>query len=397
MKKILLIVPLFVILFGIYNIVTKQEDIPYTYKLDEPTEILFWYVADEEITNFIDELTSEFNDEFEMINVQTENFPTIEDYTSKIESSDIKPNLVMLDPYWLYELSNNEELLDLTPYFQNQLIDINYDTFLSNFIHEVSIENNIIAIPFFKYSDIIYINNDTFDYNEEQPLYNQITEDSNISIENQANLFGDLISSCGFINWVDVNNKIAFNDPCVAKGLKNAQDLYKNGQLITNDSQSLDSFLSGDIDIYIGSSLHYNQISGSVENLQMIPVSNISSGQFGYDIGIMKTESSNDNLASLMYIDYITSTDNSQKLSDQFGTIPVRLENYNEIANELNELFYLQKNSLNKIIPNYSGAYYIYNAQFDEFLNKIFNDGAKVQEELDKFTEDVQNTFDMYN
>lgn len=391
MKKLLLLVPIIVFLIVFITRYATDNEIIYSTTLDEPTSISFWYVADQELDTFITDKTATFNKENEMINVETRSFTTIEEYQDALSEVTEKPNIVMVYNYWLNDLYNDGYLLDLSPYFDNLLIDLDETTYLKPFLDEVTFDDEIVALPFFKYSDIIYINND---------LYQPNTQPQNIEIENPNNVLVNIIASCGFINWVDVKGDVAFNDVCVANNLITLQNTYQDKRI--NLEGDVDEFSSGNASAYIGSTQDYNAINESLSNVSIYPLSEVVTTTYGANIAIVNSEDYNDNLASLTYMLFLTNVNNQIQLFKQFGTIPTRSSVYENkkftsLDNDLARLFSEEQEYFANAIPNLNGSYYIYQTMFKSFLDEIFLNNANVTISLDLFADQVQDTLNDYN
>ena len=152
-------------------------------EITEPVEITFWHAMNGDLEKSLQGLTDKFMEENPNIKVTLQNQSSYPELQQKITatsaSPDDLPTLTQAYPHWMVNAIEDELLVDLKPYIENETIGFeNYEDILEGFRSSSEIDGKIYGMPFSKSTEVIWYNKTLFDELglEVPTTYQELTE-----------------------------------------------------------------------------------------------------------------------------------------------------------------------------------------------------------------------------
>lgn len=133
--------------------------------IDEKTEITFWHAMQGPQEKALQKLTKDFEKQNPKIKVTLQNQGQYKDLQSKITSTlqspkDL-PTMTQAYPTWLYQVAQEDMLVDLKPYMDNEKIGWGkQEAINADFLKGAQIDDKQYGIPFSKSTEVLYYNAD---------------------------------------------------------------------------------------------------------------------------------------------------------------------------------------------------------------------------------------------
>ena len=137
-------------------------------EITEPVEITFWHAMNGDLEKTLQNLTDKFMESNENITVTLQNQSSYPDLQQKITATTASPKdlptLTQAYPHWMVNAMQDELLVDLKPYIENETIgDKNYNNILEGFRKGSEIDGKVYGMPFNKSTEVIWYNKTLFD------------------------------------------------------------------------------------------------------------------------------------------------------------------------------------------------------------------------------------------
>ena len=137
-------------------------------EITEPVEISFWHAMSGDLEKTLENLTNKFMEANPNIKVNLQNQSTYNDLqqkmTATLASPKDLPTLTQAYPHWMINAMQDELLVDLKPYIENETIGSeNYNDMLEGFKTASEIDGKIYGMPFNKSTEVIWYNKTLFD------------------------------------------------------------------------------------------------------------------------------------------------------------------------------------------------------------------------------------------
>ena len=137
-------------------------------EITAPVEITFWHAMNGDLEKTLQNLTDKFMESNENIKVTLQNQSSYPDLQQKITATTASPKdlptLTQAYPHWMVNAVQDELLVDLKPYIENETIgDKNYNNILEGFRKGSEIDGKVYGMPFNKSTEVIWYNKTLFD------------------------------------------------------------------------------------------------------------------------------------------------------------------------------------------------------------------------------------------
>ena len=137
-------------------------------EIKEPVEITFWHAMNGDLEKTLQKLTDKFMEENKNITVTLQNQSSYPELQQKITATTASPKdlptLTQAYPHWMINAMQDDLLVDLKPYIENETIgDKNYEDILEGFRTASEIDGKIYGMPFNKSTEVIWYNKTLFE------------------------------------------------------------------------------------------------------------------------------------------------------------------------------------------------------------------------------------------
>ena len=309
-------------------------------EITEPVEITFWHAMNGDLEKSLQGLTDKFMEENPNIKVTLQNQSSYPELQQKITatsaSPDDLPTLTQAYPHWMVNAIEDELLVDLKPYIENETIGFeNYEDILEGFRSSSEIDGKIYGMPFSKSTEVIWYNKTLFDELglEAPTTYEELTEVAKTITEKKGIVGAGFDSLNNFYSVYLKNKGVDFNsetDVTSAESIEAANyylDGIKEGYFRIAGT---DTFLSGPfanetLGMYIGSNAGESFVKQSVGDkfevgLAAYPAE--SAMQQGTDLYVFNNASAEQKTAAFEFLKFLCSTENQITWATETGYIP---------------------------------------------------------------------------
>ena len=309
-------------------------------EITEPVEITFWHAMNGDLEKSLQGLTDKFMEENPNIKVTLQNQSSYPELQQKITatsaSPDDLPTLTQAYPHWMVNAIEDELLVDLKPYIENETIGFeNYEDILEGFRSSSEIDGKIYGMPFSKSTEVIWYNKTLFDELglEAPTTYEELTEVAKTITEKKGIVGAGFDSLNNFYSVYLKNKGVDFNsetDVTSAESIEAANyylDGIKDGYFRIAGT---DTFLSGPfanetLGMYIGSNAGESFVKQSVGDkfevgLAAYPAE--SAMQQGTDLYVFNNASAEQKTAAFEFLKFLCSTENQITWATETGYIP---------------------------------------------------------------------------
>ena len=317
---------------------TSSEEI--VTEITEPVEITFWHAMNADLEKSLQGLTDKFMEENPNIKVTLQNQSSYPELQQKITatsaSPDDLPTLTQAYPHWMVNAIQDELLVDLKPYIENETIGFeNYEDILEGFRSSSEIDGKIYGMPFSKSTEVIWYNKTLFDELglEVPTTYEELTEVAKTITEKKGIVGAGFDSLNNFYSTYLKNKGVDFNsetDVTSAESIEAANyylDGIKDGYFRIAGT---DTFLSGPfanetLGMYIGSNAGESFVKQSVGDKFEVGIAAYpakSTMQQGTDLYVFNNASAEQKTAAFEFLKFLCSTENQITWGIESGYIP---------------------------------------------------------------------------
>ncbi len=221
-------------------------------EIKNPVEITFWHAMNGDQEKSLQGLVDNFQKENPNIKVILQNQSSYPDLQQKITATTASPKdlptMTQAYPDWLLNAIDENLVLDLKPYIENETLKFdNYDDIVKGFREASTLDGKIYGIPFNKSTEVLWYNKNLFDkLNLKVPKTYEEFKDVAEDIKEKANIVGGGFDSLSNYYTTYLKNEgVTFDsklDPTSDKSEK-AVDYYLDGVyeflkfLTTKDNQ----------------------------------------------------------------------------------------------------------------------------------------------------------------
>ena len=319
---------------------TKSASTEIVTEITEPVEITFWHAMNGDLEKTLQNLTDKFMESNKNITVTLQNQSRFPDLQQKITATSTSPQdlptLTQAYPHWMVNAVQDELLVDLKPYIENETIgDKNYNNILEGFRKGSEIDGIVYGMPFNKSTEVIWYNKTLFDelgldvpttFEEFAQVSNTITE--------KKGIVGAGFDSLNNFYTTYLNNKgVVFNsetDVTSAESVEAANyylDGVKEGyfRIAGTDNYLSGPFAAEQLGMYVGSNAGESFVKQGVDGKFEIGVAAYpaeSVMQQGTDVYMFSNATAEQRTAAFEFLKFLTSTENQVTWGVETGYIP---------------------------------------------------------------------------
>lgn len=319
---------------------TTNEEI--VTQIKNPVEITFWHAMNGDQEKSLQGLVDKFTKENPNITVTLQNQSSYADLQQKITAITASPKnlptITQAYPDWLLNAIDENLVLDLKPYIENETLKFdNYDDIVKGFREASTLDGKIYGIPFNKSTEVLWYNKTLFDklnlkvpttYEEFEDVAQQIKEKENIvagGFDSLSNYYTTYLKNEG----VTFDSKL---DP-TSKKSEDAVDYYLDGvedgyfRIAGTDKYLSAPFGNETIAMYVGSNAGEAFVKQGVADKFEIGVASYPAKevmQQGTDLFIFNSATSEQKTAAYEFLKFLTTKENQITWAKETGYIPVR-------------------------------------------------------------------------
>lgn len=317
---------------------TSSEEI--VTEITEPVEISFWHAMSGDLEKTLENLTDKFMEANPNITVNLQNQSTYNDLqqkmTATLASPKDLPTLTQAYPHWMINAMQDELLVDLKPYIENETIGSeNYNDILEGFRTSSEIDGKIYGMPFNKSTEVIWYNKTLFDelglevpttFEEFAQVAKTITEKKGIvgaGFDSLNNFYTTYLKNKG----VDFNSETDVTSAESVEAANYYLDGIKEGyfRIAGTDMYLSGPFANETLGMYVGSNAGESFVKQGVDGkfeVGVAPYPAESVMQQGTDLYMFSSATAEQRTAAFEYLKFLTSTENQITWGVETGYIP---------------------------------------------------------------------------
>lgn len=317
---------------------TSSEEI--VTEITEPVEISFWHAMSGDLEKTLENLTEKFMEANPNITVNLQNQSTYNDLqqkmTATLASPKDLPTLTQAYPHWMINAMQDELLVDLKPYIENETIGSeNYNDMLEGFKTASEIDGKIYGMPFNKSTEVIWYNKTLFDelglevpttFEEFAQVAKTITEKKGIvgaGFDSLNNFYTTYLKNKG----VDFNSKTDVTSAESVEAANYYLDGIKEGyfRIAGTDMYLSGPFAAEQLGMYVGSNAGESFVKQGVDGkfeIGVAPYPAESVMQQGTDLYMFSNATAEQRTAAFEFLKFLTSTENQITWGVETGYIP---------------------------------------------------------------------------
>ena len=309
-------------------------------EIKEPVEITFWHAMNGDLEKTHAKLTDKFMEENKNITVTLQNQSSYPELQQKITATTASPKdlptLTQAYPHWMVNAMQDELLVDLKPYIENETIgDKNYEDILEGFRTASEIDGKIYGMPFNKSTEVIWYNKTLF---EELGLkvsttFEEFAEVSKTITEKKGIVGAGFDSLNNFYTTYLKNKGVDFNKDTDVTGKESveAANYYLDGikegyfRIAGTDMYLSGPFANETLGMYVGSNAGESFIKQGVGDKFEVGVAAYpaeTAMQQGTDLYVFNNASAEQKTAAFEYLKFLSSTENQITWGVETGYIP---------------------------------------------------------------------------
>ena len=311
-------------------------------EIKNPVEITFWHAMNGEQEQSLQRLVNAFTKQNSNIKVTLQNQSSYPDLQQKITATTASPKdlptLTQAYPDWLLNAIDENLVLDLKPYIENETLKFdNYDDIVQGFRESSTIGDKIYGIPFNKSTEVIWYNKTLFNkLNIKVPTTYDELEDVSKEIKAKQNIVaGGFDSLSNYYTTYLKNKGVTFDskfDP-TSEASEDAVEYYLDGikdgyfRIAGTDKYLSGPFGNQTIAYYVGSNASEAFVKQSVGNKFEIGVAPYPAKevmQQGTDLFVFNSATPEQKTAAYELLKFLTTTENQITWGNETGYIPVR-------------------------------------------------------------------------
>lgn len=309
-------------------------------EITEPVEISFWHAMSGDLEKTLENLTNKFMEANPNIKVNLQNQSTYNDLqqkmTATLASPKDLPTLTQAYPHWMINAMQDELLVDLKPYIENETIGSeNYNDMLEGFKTASEIDGKIYGMPFNKSTEVIWYNKTLFDelglevpktFEEFAQVAKTITEKKGIAgagFDALNNFYTTYLKNKG----VDFNSETDVTSAESVEAANYYLDGIKEGyfRIAGTDMYLSGPFANETLGMYIGSNAGESFVKQGVDGkfeIGVAPYPAESVMQQGTDLYMFSNATAEQRTAAFEFLKFLTSTENQITWGVETGYIP---------------------------------------------------------------------------
>lgn len=311
-------------------------------EINNPVEITFWHAMNGDQEKSLQGLVDKFTKENPNITVTLQNQSSYADLQQKITATTASPKnlptITQAYPDWLLNAIDENLVLDLKPYIENETLKFdNYDDIVKGFREASTIDGKIYGIPFNKSTEVLWYNKTLLDkLNLKVPTTYEEFEDVSEQIKEKENIIGGGFDSLSNYYTTYLKNEgVIFDsnlDPTSEKSVE-AVDYYLDGikdgyfRIAGTDKYLSAPFGNETIAMFVGSNAGEAFVKQGVADKFEIGVAPYPAKevmQQGTDLFIFNSATSEQKTAAYEFLKFLTTTENQITWAKETGYIPVR-------------------------------------------------------------------------
>lgn len=309
-------------------------------EITEPVEISFWHAMSGDLEKTLENLTNKFMEANPNIKVTLQNQSTYNDLqqkmTATLASPKDLPTLTQAYPHWMINAMQDELLVDLKPYIENETIGSeNYNDMLEGFKTASEIDGKIYGMPFNKSTEVIWYNKTLFDelglevpttFEEFAQVAKTITEKKGIvgaGFDALNNFYTTYLKNKG----VDFNSETDVTSAESVEAANYYLDGIKEGyfRIAGTDMYLSGPFANETLGMYVGSNAGESFVKQGVDGkfeIGVAPYPAESVMQQGTDLYMFSNATAEQRTAAFEFLKFLTSTENQITWGVETGYIP---------------------------------------------------------------------------
>ncbi len=309
-------------------------------EITEPVEISFWHAMSGDLDKTLENLTNKFMEANPNIKVNLQNQSTYNDLqqkmTATLASPKDLPTLTQAYPHWMINAMQDELLVDLKPYIENETIGSeNYNDMLEGFKTASEIDGKIYGMPFNKSTEVIWYNKTLFDelglevpttFEEFAQVAKTITEKKGIvgaGFDALNNFYTTYLKNKG----VDFNSETDVTSAESVEAANYYLDGIKEGyfRIAGTDMYLSGPFAAEQLGMYVGSNAGESFVKQGVDGkfeIGVAPYPAESVMQQGTDLYMFSNATAEQRTAAFEFLKFLTSTENQITWGVETGYIP---------------------------------------------------------------------------
>lgn len=309
-------------------------------EITEPVEISFWHAMSGDLEKTLENLTNKFMEANPNIKVNLQNQSTYNDLqqkmTATLASPKDLPTLTQAYPHWMINAMQDELLVDLKPYIENETIGSeNYNDILEGFRTSSEIDGKIYGMPFNKSTEVIWYNKTLFDelglevpttFEEFAQVAKTITEKKGIvgaGFDALNNFYTTYLKNKG----VDFNSETDVTSAESVEAANYYLDGIKEGyfRIAGTDMYLSGPFANETLGMYVGSNAGESFVKQGVDGkfeIGVAPYPAESVMQQGTDLYMFSNATAEQRTAAFEFLKFLTSTENQITWGVETGYIP---------------------------------------------------------------------------
>ncbi|WP_286312412.1 ABC transporter substrate-binding protein [Romboutsia ilealis] len=309
-------------------------------EITEPVEISFWHAMSGDLEKTLENLTDKFMEANPNITVTLQNQSSYNDLqqkmTATLASPKDLPTLTQAYPHWMINAMQDELLVDLKPYIENETIGSeNYNDMLEGFKTASEIDGKIYGMPFNKSTEVIWYNKTLFDelglevpttFEEFAQVAKTITEKKGIvgaGFDALNNFYTTYLKNKG----ADFNSETDVTSAESVEAANYYLDGIKEGyfRIAGTDMYLSGPFAAEQLGMYVGSNAGESFVKQGVDGkfeIGVAPYPAESVMQQGTDLYMFSNATAEQRTAAFEFLKFLTSTENQITWGVETGYIP---------------------------------------------------------------------------
>ena len=309
-------------------------------EIKEPVEITFWHAMNGDLEKTLQKLTDKFMEENKNITVTLQNQSSYPELQQKITATTASPKdlptLTQAYPHWMINAMQDDLLVDLKPYIENETIgDKNYEDILEGFRTASEIDGKIYGMPFNKSTEVIWYNKTLF---EELGLkvpttFEEFAEVAKTITEKKGIVGAGFDSLNNFYTTYLKNKGVDFNKDTDVTGKESveAANYYLEGikegyfRIAGTDMYLSGPFANETLGMYVGSNAGESFVKQGVGDKFEVGVAAYpaeTAMQQGTDLYVFNNASAEQKTAAFEYLKFLSSTEHQITWGIETGYIP---------------------------------------------------------------------------
>lgn len=324
----------------------KQSDTPINEEIvteiKNPVEITFWHAMSGDQEKSLQGLVDKFQKVNPNITVTLQNQSSYPDLQQKITATTASPKdlptMTQAYPDWLLNAIDENLVLDLKPYIENETLKFdNYDDIVKGFREASTLDGKIYGIPFNKSTEVLWYNKTLFDklnltvpktYEEFAKVAKEIKDKENIvagGFDSLSNYYTTYLKNEGVV----FDSKLDPTNEASTKAVNYYLDGIKNGyfRIAGTDKYLSSPFGNETIAMLVGSNASETFVKQGVNNKFEIGVAPYPAKevmQQGTDLFVFNSATAEQKTAAYEFLKFLTTKENQITWAKDTGYIPVR-------------------------------------------------------------------------